>query len=165
MALLDSVALMDTLRRNGPPWESTQTHHSLRRYLLEEVYELLDAIEVGDQVELKEELGGDLLLQVLFHARIAADDPDAPFDIDDVARSFTSKVMGRTPPACCRVPTPTWRPRSASGRNARLRRRSAVRSSTASPPPSRHSPCCRRSSNVSPPRRIRWTPFPPIPGQ
>ena len=44
MALLDSVALMDTLRRNGP-WESTQTHHSLRRYLLEEVYELLDAIE------------------------------------------------------------------------------------------------------------------------
>ncbi|GAA13381.1 MazG family protein [Gordonia alkanivorans] len=95
MALLDSVALMDTLRRNGP-WESTQTHHSLRRYLLEEVYELLDAIEAGDQAELKEELG-DLLLQVLFHARIAADDPEAPFDIDDVARSFTAKVMGRTP--------------------------------------------------------------------
>ncbi|GAB84297.1 MazG family protein [Gordonia rubripertincta] len=95
MALLDSVALMDTLRRNGP-WESTQTHHSLRRYLLEEVYELLDAIEAGEQAELKEELG-DLLLQVLFHARIAADDPEAPFDIDDVARSFTAKVMGRTP--------------------------------------------------------------------
>ncbi|AZZ83070.1 nucleotide pyrophosphohydrolase [Gordonia alkanivorans] len=95
MALLDSVALMDTLRRNGP-WESAQTHHSLRRYLLEEVYELLDAIEAGNQVELKEELG-DLLLQVLFHARIAADDPEAPFDIDDVARSFTTKVMGRTP--------------------------------------------------------------------
>ncbi|MBM7277321.1 MazG family protein [Gordonia rubripertincta] len=95
MALLDSVALMDTLRRNGP-WESTQTHHSLRRYLLEEVYELLDAIEAGDQAELKEELG-DLLLQVLFHARIAADDPEVPFDIDDVARSFTAKVMGRTP--------------------------------------------------------------------
>ncbi|MGV6993984.1 MazG family protein [Gordonia amicalis] len=95
MALLDSVALMDTLRRNGP-WESTQTHHSLRRYLLEEVYELLDAIETGDQIELKEELG-DLLLQVLFHARIAADDPESPFDIDDVARSFTAKVMGRTP--------------------------------------------------------------------
>lgn len=94
-ALLESVALMDTLRRNGP-WESTQTHHSLRRYLLEEVYELLDAIEAGDPVELREELG-DLLLQVLFHARIAADDPDAPFDIDDVARSFTAKVSGRTP--------------------------------------------------------------------
>ncbi|WP_238422639.1 MazG family protein [Gordonia sp. 'Campus'] len=94
-ALLESVALMDTLRRTGP-WESTQTHHSLRRYLLEEVYELLDAIESGDRDELKEELG-DLLLQVLFHARIAADDPQAPFDIDDVARSFTEKVMGRTP--------------------------------------------------------------------
>lgn len=94
-ALLESVALMDTLRRNGP-WESTQTHHSLRRYLLEEVYELLDAIEADDPVELREELG-DLLLQVLFHARIAADDPDAPFDIDDVARSFTAKVSGRTP--------------------------------------------------------------------
>lgn len=93
--LLDAVALMDTLRRNGP-WESTQTHSSLRRYLLEEVYELLDAIDGDDQENLREELG-DLLLQVLFHARIAADDPMAPFDIDDVARSFTEKVRGRTP--------------------------------------------------------------------
>uniref|UniRef100_UPI003D94CC52 MazG family protein n=1 Tax=Gordonia sp. B7-2 TaxID=3420932 RepID=UPI003D94CC52 len=94
-ALLESVALMDTLRRNGP-WESHQTHASLRRYLLEEVYELLDAIDLDDPDELREELG-DLLLQVLFHARIAADDPGAPFDIDDVARSFTQKVQGRTP--------------------------------------------------------------------
>ncbi|NDK92452.1 MazG family protein [Gordonia desulfuricans] len=93
--LLEAVALMDTLRRNGP-WESTQTHASLRRYLLEEVYELLDAIDGGDQADLREELG-DLLLQVLFHARIAADDPAAPFDIDAVARSFTQKVSGRTP--------------------------------------------------------------------
>ncbi|WP_279107263.1 MazG family protein [Gordonia paraffinivorans] len=95
MALLESVALMDRLRRNGP-WETMQTHRSLRRYLLEEVYELLDAIDAGDAAELEEELG-DLLLQVLFHARIAADDPESPFDIDDVARSFTTKVMGRTP--------------------------------------------------------------------
>jgi XTP/dITP diphosphohydrolase len=94
-ALLESVALMDTLRRNGP-WESTQTHVSLRRYLLEECYELLDAIDDGDRNLLREELG-DLLLQVLFHARIAADDADRPFDIDDVARSFTDKVRGRTP--------------------------------------------------------------------
>ncbi len=94
-ALLQAVSLMDTLRRNGP-WESTQTHASLRRYLLEEVYELLDAIDGGDPAELTEELG-DLLLQVLFHARIGADDEHAPFDIDDVARSFTEKVMGRTP--------------------------------------------------------------------
>lgn len=94
-ALLEAVALMDTLRRTGP-WESTQTHASLRRYLLEECYEVLDAIDDGDPDLLREELG-DLLLQVLFHSRIAADDPDHPFDIDDVARSFTEKVRGRTP--------------------------------------------------------------------
>lgn len=94
-ALIEAVALMDNLRRNGP-WESQQTHDSLRRYLLEEVYELLDAIDVGTQTDLREELG-DLLLQVLFHARIAADDADAPFDIDDVARSFVAKVSHRTP--------------------------------------------------------------------
>ncbi|MGV9710702.1 MazG family protein [Gordonia sp. NPDC003424] len=93
--LLEAVALMDTLRRNGP-WESTQTHVSLRRYLLEEVYELLDAIDSGDPDDLREELG-DLLLQVLFHSRIAADDPERPFDVDDVARSFTVKVSHRTP--------------------------------------------------------------------
>ncbi|MGC4933828.1 MazG family protein [Gordonia sp. DT30] len=93
--LLAAVALMDTLRRTGP-WESRQTHESLRRYLIEEVYEFLDAIERGDQTELRGELG-DLLLQVLFHARIAADDPTEPFDIDGVARSFTDKVSGRTP--------------------------------------------------------------------
>ena len=58
--------------------------------------ELLDAIDGDDQENLREELG-DLLLQVLFHARIAADDPMAPFDIGDVARSFTEKVRGRTP--------------------------------------------------------------------
>lgn len=93
--LIAAVALMDMLRRNGP-WESQQTHESLRRYLLEEAYELLDAIESGDQAHVREELG-DLLLQVLFHARIAADHPTEPFDIDAVARSFTEKVSGRTP--------------------------------------------------------------------
>lgn len=93
--LLDAVALMDRLRRGGP-WESQQTHASLRRYLLEECYELLDAIAAGGQDDLREELG-DLLLQVLFHARIAADHPTEPFDIDAVARAFTAKVSGRTP--------------------------------------------------------------------
>lgn len=93
--LLDAVELMDRLRRTGP-WESQQTHESLRRYVLEEVYELLDAIDVGTVVDLRDELG-DLLLQVLFHARIAADDPTDPFDIDDVAQSFIDKVTRRTP--------------------------------------------------------------------
>lgn len=93
-ALLDAVALMDRLRRDGP-WEAAQTHDSLRRYLLEETYELLDAITGGDRDDLIEELA-DILLQVLFHARIAADHPEQPFDIDDVARAFTAKISSRT---------------------------------------------------------------------
>ncbi|GGF33117.1 MazG family protein [Williamsia phyllosphaerae] len=93
-ALLDAVALMDRLRRDGP-WEAAQTHESLRRYLLEETYELLDAITGGDRDDLIEELA-DILLQVLFHARIAADHPEQPFDIDDVARAFTAKISSRT---------------------------------------------------------------------
>ncbi|WP_414731625.1 MazG family protein [Williamsia sp.] len=92
--LLASVELMDRLRRDGP-WERDQTHESLRRYLVEETYELLDAIDSGDRDHLLEELG-DILLQVLFHARIAADRDDDPFDIDDVARAFTTKVSART---------------------------------------------------------------------
>ena len=92
--VLHAVELMDRLRTVGP-WEQRQTHDSLRRYLLEEVYELLDAIDHGSKAELKSELG-DLLLQVLFHARIAADAVDG-FDIDDVAQSFVDKVSYRTP--------------------------------------------------------------------
>ncbi|ORM28703.1 MazG family protein [Williamsia sp. 1135] len=92
--LLAAVELMDRLRRAGP-WERDQTHESLRRYLVEETYELLDAIDSGDRDHLLEELG-DILLQVLFHARIAADRADEPFDIDDVARAFTTKISART---------------------------------------------------------------------
>ncbi|GAA4665687.1 MazG family protein [Gordonia humi] len=92
--ILHAVDLMDRLRRMGP-WEQRQTHDSLRRYLLEEVYELLDAIDHGTKDDLKSELG-DLLLQVLFHSRIAADALDG-FDIDDVAQSFVDKVSYRTP--------------------------------------------------------------------
>ncbi|WP_301546886.1 MazG family protein [Gordonia sp. X0973] len=93
--LLDAVDLMDHLRTTGP-WESRQTHDSLRRFVLEEVYELLDAIDVGTHTDVRDELG-DLLLQVLFHARIAADDTENPFDIDDVAQAFIDKVTRRTP--------------------------------------------------------------------
>ncbi|PVY31520.1 MazG family protein [Williamsia muralis] len=92
--LLAAVELMDRLRRDGP-WEREQTHESLRRYLVEETYELLDAIDSGDRDHLLEELG-DILLQVLFHARIAADRLGDPFDIDDVARAFTTKISART---------------------------------------------------------------------
>ena len=65
--------MMDKLRTAGP-WESEQTHDSLRRFLLEETYELFDAVRSGNADELREELG-DVLLQVLFHARIAEDAP------------------------------------------------------------------------------------------
>ncbi len=91
--LVDAVAIMDKLRADGP-WESEQTHDSLRRYLLEETYELFDAVRSGDADELREELG-DVLLQVLFHARIAEDAPAHPFGIDDVADALVRKLGNR----------------------------------------------------------------------
>ncbi|MDO3635417.1 nucleoside triphosphate pyrophosphohydrolase [Mycolicibacterium arseniciresistens] len=93
--LVDAVAMMDKLRTAGP-WESEQTHDSLRRYLLEETYELFDAVHSGNADELREELG-DVLLQVLFHARIAEDAPEHPFTIDDVADSLVRKLGNRVP--------------------------------------------------------------------
>ena len=87
--------MMDKLRTSGP-WESEQTHDSLRRYLLEETYELFDAVRGGNADELREELG-DVLLQVLFHARIAEDAPQHPFTIDDVADSLVRKLGNRVP--------------------------------------------------------------------
>lgn len=90
--LVDAVAMMDTLRTAGP-WEREQTHDSLRRYLLEETYELLDAVHSGDADQLREELG-DVLLQVLFHARIA-EDSHLPFTIDDVADALMRKLAHR----------------------------------------------------------------------
>jgi XTP/dITP diphosphohydrolase len=93
--LVDAVAMMDKLRTAGP-WESEQTHDSLRRFLLEETYELFDAVRGGNADELREELG-DVLLQVLFHARIAEDAPQHPFTIDDVADTLLRKLVNRVP--------------------------------------------------------------------
>lgn len=93
--LVDAVAMMDKLRTAGP-WESEQTHDSLRRYLLEETYEVFDAVRGGNADELRDELG-DVLLQVLFHARIAEDAPQHPFGIDDVANSLVRKLGNRVP--------------------------------------------------------------------
>ncbi|OBG22162.1 nucleoside triphosphate pyrophosphohydrolase [Mycobacterium sp. 852002-51057_SCH5723018] len=93
--LVDAVALMDKLRTAGP-WESEQTHDSLRRFLLEETYELLDAVRRGNADQVREELG-DVLLQVLFHARIAEDAPQFPFTIDDVAVTLMRKLGNRVP--------------------------------------------------------------------
>jgi XTP/dITP diphosphohydrolase len=93
--LLDAVAMMDKLRTAGP-WESAQTHDSLRRFLLEETYELFDAVRSGNVDEVREELG-DVLLQVLFHDRIAEDAPVNPFTIDDVADTLMRKLGNRVP--------------------------------------------------------------------
>src|ERR1700710_755884 len=89
---------MDRLRSpGGCPWDAAQTHESLARYLLEETYEVLDAIETGDLTLLREELG-DLLLQVLFHSRVAQELPAAQaFSIDDVADDLVTKLIGRHP--------------------------------------------------------------------
>jgi XTP/dITP diphosphohydrolase len=93
--LVDAVAMMDKLRTAGP-WESEQTHDSLRRFLLEETYELFDAVRNGDADALREELG-DVLLNVLFHARIAEDAPQHSFTIDDVADTLLRKLGNRVP--------------------------------------------------------------------
>jgi XTP/dITP diphosphohydrolase len=93
--LLDLVTVMDRLRRECP-WDQEQTHESLVRYLVEEAYETIEAIESGDRDHLREELG-DLLLQVMFHSRIAAEDSDAPFDVDDVAGQIVEKLVRRHP--------------------------------------------------------------------
>lgn len=92
--LLDVVAVMDRLRTECP-WDREQTHASLAPYLLEEAYEAVDAIDSGDLAHLREELG-DVLLQVAFHARVAADD-DPPFDVDDVAADLVAKLVRRHP--------------------------------------------------------------------
>ncbi|ANN15201.1 nucleoside triphosphate pyrophosphohydrolase [Amycolatopsis orientalis] len=95
--LVEAAEVMDRLRSpGGCPWDAVQTHESLRQYLVEETYELLDAIEEGDRAALREELG-DVLLQVLFHARIAAEDAGDPFGIDEVAADLVAKLVGRHP--------------------------------------------------------------------
>ncbi|MEU5219116.1 nucleoside triphosphate pyrophosphohydrolase [Streptomyces sp. NPDC020807] len=93
--LLDLVQVMDRVRRECP-WTSTQTHGGLAKYLIEEAYELVEAIEEGDREELREELG-DVLLQVVFHARIAEEHPEEPFSVDDVAGTLVEKLIHRHP--------------------------------------------------------------------
>ena len=97
--LLDAVVVMDRLRSpGGCPWDAQQTHESLAPYLTEEAGEAVDAIASGDRQHLAEELG-DVLLQVLFHARVAEDaaTDDERFDIDDVAAGLVAKLVRRHP--------------------------------------------------------------------
>jgi XTP/dITP diphosphohydrolase len=91
------VEVMDRLRSpGGCAWDAEQTHESLIKYLLEESYEFIDAIETDDRAGMREELG-DVLLQVYFHSRIAQDHPTDPFSIEDVARAIADKLISRHP--------------------------------------------------------------------
>lgn len=91
--LEDTLALMKDLRRRCE-WDARQTHESLRPYLIEEAYEVDDAIRAGDDRQLREELG-DLLLQVLFHSVVAEE--RGAFDFTDVAEGFLAKMKSRHP--------------------------------------------------------------------
>lgn len=89
------VDVMDRLRGpNGCPWDIAQTHRTLRRFLLEEVYEMLDAIDQGDDVGMREELG-DVLYQVVIHARIGEE--EGLFSAQDIVRDITEKMIRRHP--------------------------------------------------------------------
>ena len=93
----DLIAIMAKLRApGGCAWDREQTHESLVRYLVEETYELVDAIESGNSDALLEELG-DVLYQVVFHADIASHTPGENFDIQDVADHVARKMVGRHP--------------------------------------------------------------------
>jgi XTP/dITP diphosphohydrolase len=91
------IAVLEFLRApGGCAWDREQTHESLVRYLVEETYELIDAIESGNRDELIEELG-DVLYQVIFHSDIAAHTPGENFTLEDVAAHMTAKMVGRHP--------------------------------------------------------------------
>ena len=88
---------MDRLRSpGGCPWDAEQTHESLVKFLLEESYEYIEAVETNDREAMREELG-DVLLQVYFHARMAEEHPTDPFNIEDVAQIVAEKLVRRHP--------------------------------------------------------------------
>ncbi|MDQ1554416.1 MAG: hypothetical protein QOK46_1494 [Microbacteriaceae bacterium] len=95
--LEELIAVLERLRApGGCAWDREQTHESLVQYLVEETYELVDAIETGNREELIEELG-DVLYQVVFHSDIAAHTPGEGFTLEDVAANMTAKMIGRHP--------------------------------------------------------------------
>ncbi len=134
--LLDVVAVMDTLRTSCP-WDREQTHSSLLRYLLEEAYETVETVEGGDLMALREELG-DVLLQVAFHARIAAErgQADEGFTIDDVADVLVAKLKRRHPHVFGSVSVSSAGDVSANWEDIKKAERSERAVATGSRPPS-----------------------------
>jgi XTP/dITP diphosphohydrolase len=95
--LLRLREVMDKLRSpGGCPWDAEQSHSSLLKYLLEEAYEFIEAVEDNDRDAMQEELG-DILLQVYFHSRMAEEDKSNPFTIEDVANGVVEKLIRRHP--------------------------------------------------------------------
>ena len=100
----DSTSQLEALREvmnqlrspGGCPWDAEQSHESLLKYLLEESYEFIEAVEENDRAAMREELG-DVLLQVFFHARMAEEHPTDPFSIEDVAQGIADKLIRRHP--------------------------------------------------------------------
>ena len=89
------LTVMNTLRSpGGCPWDAQQDHKSLLEYLLEESHELVEAVQTGDRDDLREELG-DVLLQVVFHSRIAQEHATEPIDIDEDASHTAAKLIQR----------------------------------------------------------------------
>ena len=125
--LLDVVTVMDRLRSpGGCPWDAEQTHSSLRGYLLEEAHEAYDAIVDDDPTAMREELG-DVLLQVVFHARVAAEAPPERRSTSTTSPATwsTSWSAGTRTSSATRAPG-TWRRSRRAGRRSSRRRSSAV---------------------------------------
>ena len=127
MALPELERLVDVMARlrHECPWDAQQTHRSLVQYLVEEAAETVEAIEIGDQDHLREELG-DLLLQVIFHAEIASEQAEG-FTVEDVAQGIADKLISRHPYVFATAAVPadlhyTWEQRKAveKGRTSAL---------------------------------------------
>jgi XTP/dITP diphosphohydrolase len=134
--LLELVAVVDTLRRSCP-WDREQTHASLLRYLLEEAYEAAETIEDDDMPALREEIG-DVLFQVLFHARIASERSaaDGGFTIDDVADTLAAKLIRRHPHVFAGVTATSAAEVNATWEEIKKAERSQKAAETESGPPS-----------------------------
>jgi MazG family protein len=113
-SLEDTLALMRDLRARCE-WDAAQTHESLRPYLIEEAYEVDDAIRSGDDTRLREELG-DVLLQVLFHSVLAEE--RGAFTLQDVAQGFITKMEGRHPHLFGNGPKQSWEQMKAKKRDS-----------------------------------------------
>jgi XTP/dITP diphosphohydrolase len=134
--LLELVAIVDTLRRSCP-WDREQTHASLLRYLLEEAYEAAETIETDDMPALREEIG-DVLFQVLFHARIASErsSADGGFTIDDVAATLAAKLIRRHPHVFADVSVSSAADVNANWEEIKKAERAQKSAETGSAPPS-----------------------------